>query len=112
VVSDAVRWLEEEFDSHRTQNGDYEPPQTDLYGFIRPMVEFCDAGETCCLFCRDGNPEKCLWQTDQHPQPDASRMLLGLPWGETQEQAWLRSCGRHDYASLERLASYGTQKGT
>ena len=82
MTVEAVLWLEEEFDSHRIPDSDeieYEPPRTDFYGYTQPMFDVVPAP------CE----EPCIWFVALNPQPGASIMLLGLPWGAEQEREWL-----------------------
>jgi hypothetical protein len=104
VISEAVRWLEKEFDGHRVVDTDaieYEPPREADYTYTRPLLEFRDDS------CPGG--KGCVWFVALDPHPDASIMLLGLPWTEAQEREWL-VCGEvHDTDYLVRYQTYHKQ---
>lgn len=92
MTAEAVRWLEGEFDSHRIQEVagfEYEPPAHSSTEYQRPVLEFIDDVDGCCFMCRTGSPERCSWFRSVFPSPWASTMLLGLPWTEERERAWL-----------------------
>lgn len=93
MTAEAVQWLEREFDSRRIQGMagyEYEPPQTAFYGYTQPMLYVVP--DPCEGFCP--------WFVALNPQPGASVMLLGLPWGVEREREWL------DYGWFREDADY------
>lgn len=104
MTAEAVRWLEEQFDSHRipgVREFAYESPQTPFYGYTQPLIQLIDDDE-----CLGDSDVDCIWFTSLHPGSGASVMLLGLPWDTAQERAWLDRNRLHDEAYDKRYETY------
>lgn len=109
MTSEAVRWLEEKFDSCRIPSGNYLRPTESSCGIVRPIFELIEPEDECCSLCRLGLASSCRWIIGGYmyrPSQAASSIHFDLPWTAEHERRWLEAEDTWDAALDKRIRKH------